>query len=270
MRGGKKVKFRKPKLQGGNGGDASGAVSSGGTSISAMYKADAIVEGDYVMGMTTEGMVHGMVEHIMTEGGVYGVPGTEYAIESMPPENPAMAVRVYEEDDEEPGSWEPTAYSIGMMYKDAQKLESLEDHHMEEDEMEYEDVEKAEGYSPTAGMKAAAARAIRWKEEGKATGAGTAVGWGRARDIVAGRSMSLSVVKRMYSFFSRHEVDKKGKDFNNTSNPSNGRIMWDAWGGDAGFSWSRGISQRETDKALFSEFGKDYSRSESVDTLFED
>jgi hypothetical protein len=115
-------------------------------------------------------------------------------------------------------------------------------------------------------MKAAAARAIRWKEEGKATGAGTPVGWGRARDIVAGRSMSLSVVKRMYSFFSRHEVDKKGKDFNNTSNPSNGRIMWDAWGGDAGFSWSRGIANRMEDKALFSNFGSDYSRHETIMT----
>lgn len=73
------------------------------------------------MGMTSEGMIHGMVEHIMIEGGTYGVPGTEYAIESMPPENPAMAVRIYEE--EENGTWEPTAYSIGMMYKDATKIE---------------------------------------------------------------------------------------------------------------------------------------------------
>lgn len=96
-------------------------------------------------------------------------------------------------------------------------------------------------YTPNAGMKSAAKRALKWKEEGKATGAGTPVGWGRASDIVAGRSMSLSTVKRMYSFFSRHEVDKKGKDFYNTSNPSNGRIMWDAWGGDAGFAWSRKI-----------------------------
>jgi len=266
MRGGKKVKLRRPRMQGGNGADASGAMSSGGTSISAVYKQGGeIMEGCYVMGMTTEGMVHGMVEHIMTEGGVYGVPGTEYAIQSMPPENPAMAVRIYEEDEDEPGTWEPTAYSIGMMYKDAVYLETLDGHTMDgedEDEMEYEGVEKAEGYTPTAGMKAAAARAIRWKEEGKATGAGTPVGWGRARDIVAGRSMSLSVVKRMYSFFSRHEVDKKGKDFNNTSNPSNGRIMWDAWGGDAGFSWSRGIATREADKALFADFGKDYSRDE--------
>ena len=103
-------------------------------------------------------------------------------------------------------------------------------------------------YKPTQGMKTAAARALRWKKEGKATGAGTPVGWGRATDIVAGREMSLSVVKRMYSFFSRHEVDKKGKDFYNTDNPSNGRIMWDAWGGDAGFTWSSGIVDRESDK----------------------
>jgi hypothetical protein len=53
----------------------------------------------------------------------------------------------------------------------------------------------------------------------------------------------------MYSFFSRHEVDKKGKDFYNLSNPSNGRIMWDAWGGDAGFSWSRSIVEREKRKS---------------------
>ncbi len=69
----------------------------------------------------------------------------------------------------------------------------------------------ADTYSPTSGMKSAARRALRWKEEGKATGAGTPVGWGRATDIVAGRGLSLDTVKRMYSFFARHEVDKKGK-----------------------------------------------------------
>jgi hypothetical protein len=49
----------------------------------------------------------------------------------------------------------------------------------------------------------------------------------------------------MYSYFSRHEVDKKGKDWDNSENPSNGKIMWLAWGGDAGFSWSRKIVNRE-------------------------
>ena len=257
-----KMKVRKPKKRSttGNGGDSSGAFSSGGTSISSVFKGEGIVEGDYVEGMTTEGMIVGLVEHVMTEGGIYGIPGTEYAIQSTP-ENPAMAVRVFEYEADEQ-YWCPTAYSIGMLMSDAEKIPEP-DMEVEEVEDDMEEMDKA-AYAPTAGMKSAAARAIRWKEEGKANGAGTPVGWGRARDIVAGRSLSLSVVKRMYSFFSRHEVDKKGKDFNNTSNPSNGRIMWDAWGGDAGYSWSRAIATREADKALFADFGKDYSRHETI------
>lgn len=118
-----------------------------------------IMEGDYVMGMTSEGIAHGRVEHIMWEGGTLGTPGTEYAIQSMPPENPAMSIRVYEEDGD---GWEATAYSIGMMYLDAQKLPSLENHsmpsNMEDDMLEL--MFKSETFSPNDGMKAAARRAI--------------------------------------------------------------------------------------------------------------
>ena len=130
------------------------------------------------------------------------------------------------------------------------------------DDVEYEtdSVSKAEGYSPPAGARSAARRAIKFKEDGKANGAGTAVGWTRAGQLARGESLSLSTVKRMYSYFSRHEVDKKGKDWGNSSNPSNGYIMWLAWGGDAGFSWSRSIVNREKDKALFADFGKDYTK----------
>ena len=102
-----------------------------------------------------------------------------------------------------------------------------------------------EGYKPTSGMQSAARRALKLKEQGKAKGAGTAVGWTRAGQLARGETLSLSTVKRMYSFFSRHEVDKKGKDWDNAENPSNGKIMWLAWGGDAGFSWSRKIVERE-------------------------
>jgi hypothetical protein len=102
-----------------------------------------------------------------------------------------------------------------------------------------------DGYKPTSGMQSAARRAIKLKEQGKAKGAGTAVGWTRAGQLARGETLSLSTVKRMYSFFSRHEVDKQGKDWDNAENPSNGKIMWLAWGGDAGFSWSRKIVNRE-------------------------
>jgi len=87
-------------------------------------------EGDFVMGTTTEGLVHGMIEHIMTEGGTLGTPGSEYALVSMPPDNPAMSVRIYEEKD---SGWQPTAYSIGMMYADAQKID-IKEHSMDAEE----------------------------------------------------------------------------------------------------------------------------------------
>jgi hypothetical protein len=224
-----------------------------------------ITEGDFVMGPTADGMVFGRVEHIMWEGGTLGQPGEEYSIESMPPENPAMSVRIFEVEENE---MEPTPYSIGMMYQDAEVVDVSSMTMEQENEMEM--MSKAETYSPNDGMKAAARRALKWKEDGKAKGAGTAVGWGRARDIVAGRSMSLSVVKRMYSFFSRHEVDKKAKGFRSGEEgyPSKGRVMWDAWGGDAGFSWSRKIAQREESKALFSNFGKDFTRAEKLTEVF--
>jgi hypothetical protein len=209
-----------------------------------------IKEGDFVMGPTVDGMVFGRVEHIMWEGGTLGEAGTEYALESMPPENPAMSVRVFEVEENE---MEATPYSIGMMYQDAQAVDISSMTMEQENEMEM--MSKAEAYSPNDGMKAAARRAIKWKEDGEATGAGTPVGWGRARDIVAGRSMSLSVVRRMFSFFSRHEVDKQADGFSagEEGYPSNGRIMWDAWGGDAGFSWSRAIVERNREKSLGSD-----------------
>ena len=219
-------------------------------------KADAeITEGDFVMAMTTEGPVVGQVEHIMVEGGTYGQPGNPYAVESTPA-NPAVAIRMLEEDD---GVYYYTPYSIGALLSDVQRINmpniSMEDY---EDE-KYMD--KAEGYSPPAGARSAARRAIKFKEDGKAKGAGTAVGWTRARQLANGETLSLSTVKRMYSYFSRHEVDKKGKDWGNQANPSNGYIMWLAWGGDAGYSWSRKISQKESDKFLFADFGKDHTKS---------
>lgn len=104
----------------------------------------------------------------------------------------------------------------------------------------------AETYKPTDSMAAAARRALKWREEGKAKGAGTAVGWTRANQLANKENLSLETVKRMYSYFSRHEVDKKGKGFSpgEEGYPSNGKIMWEAWGGDAGYSWSRAIVNR--------------------------
>jgi len=126
--------------------------------------------------------------------------------------------------------------SIGCFFKEEDAKAALEALAVTEP------IVKAEGgYKPTSGMKSAAAKAIKWKEDGKANGAGTNVGWTRAHQIVNGESLSLDTVKRMYSFFSRHEVDKQGKEWDK---PSHGKVMWYAWGGDAGYSWSRAIVNR--------------------------
>ena len=98
-------------------------------------------------------------------------------------------------------------------------------------------------YSPNDGMKSAARRALEWKKDGKR--GGTIIGLTRANQIVNGTNLSESTVKRMYSFFSRHEVDKKATGFSSGEEgyPSPGRVAWDLWGGDAGFSWSRRIAE---------------------------
>ena len=98
--------------------------------------------------------------------------------------------------------------------------------------------------SQQQGMKSEAEKGLEWRREhGRG---GTAVGIARARDIVNGKELSESTVKRMFSFFSRHEVDKQAEGFSPGEDgyPSNGRIAWALWGGDAGFSWSRGIVER--------------------------
>jgi hypothetical protein len=92
--------------------------------------------------------------------------------------------------------------------------------------------------APTAGMVEAAARALEWRREhGRG---GTEVGVARARDISNGKNLSADTVRRMASFFARHDVDSSGTGFNSGEEgfPSAGRIAWDLWGGDAGKAWA--------------------------------
>lgn len=44
-------------------------------------------------------------------------------------------------------------------------------------------------------------------------------------------------MKRMKSYFARHKVDKRAKNFGDDENPSAGYIAWLLWGGDAGRDW---------------------------------
>jgi len=118
-----------------------------------------------------------------------------------------------------------------------------------------------EGHKPTSGMKSAAKRALAWHKDGKR--GGTSVGYARANQIVSGESLSDDTVKRMYSFFSRHEVDKKAKGFNSGEEgyPSPGRVAWDLWGGDSGFAFARSKVKHTIKKMIMDEVEKAVSDS---------
>ena len=103
---------------------------------------------------------------------------------------------------------------------------------------------------PTDEMAAEAERGLEWRREyGRG---GTEVGVARARDIANKRDLSMDTVRRMNSYFARHEVDKEAEGFRPGEDgyPSAGRIAWALWSGDAGQSWAaRIVSQEDEDRA---------------------
>jgi len=106
--------------------------------------------------------------------------------------------------------------------------------------------------TPTESMVFRSQKGIAWRKEFNR--GGTRIGAVRASQIIAKEKLSPSTVKRMFSFFSRHEVDKQAEGFSvgEKGYPSNGRIAWALWGGDAGFSWSTKVrNQLEKEKKIF-------------------
>lgn len=97
-------------------------------------------------------------------------------------------------------------------------------------------------FTPPAGVRKQAQQGLDLRSEHKR--GGTAVGVARARDLAAGKSLSPSTIKRMVSFFARHEVDKQGKGFKPGSEgyPSAGLVAWKLWGGDAGKAWCNKVA----------------------------
>lgn len=65
---------------------------------------------------------------------------------------------------------------------------------------------------------------------------GTAVGKRRASQLASRANLTVSTVKRMYSFLARHQSDlEASKSYSDGC----GKLMYDAWGGKAGFRWAK-------------------------------
>jgi len=101
---------------------------------------------------------------------------------------------------------------------------------------------------PTQEMASNAARGLELRA--KHGRGGTEVGVARARDLKNRKTLSPDTVRRMNSYFARHEVDKKGEGW---GKDSAGYIAWLLWGGDAGKAWAeRKVAEmdRKEDKTM--------------------
>ena len=92
---------------------------------------------------------------------------------------------------------------------------------------------------PTEAMQTNATRGLKLRKEFNR--GGTLVGVSRANQLKSRERLSPRTVRRMHSYFSRHEVDKQGVGFSRGEEgyPSAGLIAWLLWGGDAGQTWAR-------------------------------
>ena len=90
--------------------------------------------------------------------------------------------------------------------------------------------------TPTKAIADNAEKGLRLREQfGRG---GTMIGVGRARQLMARKPVSADIVKRMASYFARHNVDKRAANFGDDGNPSAGYVAWLLWGGDAGKEWA--------------------------------
>ena len=105
---------------------------------------------------------------------------------------------------------------------------------------------KATTFSPPAGVRSAGKRALEWIKDGKAGSGFTDVGRRRASQLANGQAVSEDTIRRMKAYFDRHQPDKKATGFRQGEEgfPSAGRVAWEAWGGDAGYSWAKSVVAR--------------------------
>ena len=94
-------------------------------------------------------------------------------------------------------------------------------------------------FTPPKGAQEAARRALEVRADKPPSQRGmTPVGISRARDLANGETLSPDTVRRMLSFFTRHEVDKQGSTWDEQGK---GWQAWHGWGGDPGFAFARKV-----------------------------
>ena len=94
-------------------------------------------------------------------------------------------------------------------------------------------------YTPPAEVAQNAREALAQRDLKPASERGmTLAGLARARQLSERRPISIETIRRMVSYFARHEVDKDGATWDDWGK---GRQAWNGWGGDAGRDWAERI-----------------------------
>jgi hypothetical protein len=103
-------------------------------------------------------------------------------------------------------------------------------------------------YTIPKAAQAEAKKALEWRKKHKR--GGTPVGMNTARTLAKGGQIGIEKVRHIAKYFPRHEVDKKGKGWKPGEDnfPSNGRIAWALWGGDAAWRWAADIVESDNNR----------------------
>ena len=96
---------------------------------------------------------------------------------------------------------------------------------------------------PPKSVQEVARKALeRRREAPKSKKGGTAVGISRGRDLARGANISIDSIRRMVSFFARHDTPAERR--NRREKISRASISWDLWGGNPGRRWAESIIRR--------------------------
>jgi hypothetical protein len=132
-----------------------------------------------------------------------------------------------------------TALRTGKFPRSAFDQDLLPRNHPLSSKKEYKGPYDDLDFTIPKGAKEEAKRGLEWRKEfGRG---GTSVGINSARYILNNSTAGPEKVRHIAKYFPRHEIDKTAEGYKPGEDgyPSNGRIAWALWGGDAGRNWSQ-------------------------------
>jgi len=168
------------------------------------------------------------------------------AVEAAQTTHKEISLGYYADVEMRKGQFDGQAYDRVQVNRRANHVALVEHGRHGPDVRLVQDAAATDTFTPPADVAAAAKRGLELRaEQTPSNRGGTAVGIARAKQLANRDPVSLDTIKRMVSFFARHEVDKKGEGW---GKDSKGYQAWLLWGGDPGRRWAESIVRRTEKK----------------------